>query len=330
MLLTRSISSPQISVAAVAVTCRGYVSMLNRTRESKAHKKLGDLYRRWQEAERLIAPIVETLPQLLILPVLLFIIGLLDNMISSALPLSSSSAPVLVAGLLSAMLAVATGAYTIWTVVHGCKHPHTSPYQSTVVQIVINRHNIWRKARNLPSVMISRSSACYSSSRTSMRRLTAAVRRLPFVLWRAIYRATFALASMFRRWLNMTRTNDGVHPAFDTYHGVTSQKIIVSMNHTTDYDDKLEEHEIMAYYNVIQFVHEDEILDEAIVSLSNMLKHYTKASQGHIIKIARHLFSPEVSIKTNLTAATVIGSSQHRLIIGKDYLSSLVRNIFIN
>lgn len=62
--------------------------MLSRSRYTHAHKKLGDLHRRWGEAIRLLAPAVETLPQLLLLPVMLFIAGLLDNLFSRALYLS--------------------------------------------------------------------------------------------------------------------------------------------------------------------------------------------------------------------------------------------------
>ncbi|EIM81402.1 uncharacterized protein STEHIDRAFT_149855, partial [Stereum hirsutum FP-91666 SS1] len=77
-----------VSVAALAVTSRGYVAMLSRSEHRAAHQKLGDLHRRWAHAERLLAPAVELLPQLLIIPVLLFVVGLLDNIISSAIPIS--------------------------------------------------------------------------------------------------------------------------------------------------------------------------------------------------------------------------------------------------
>lgn len=72
--------------------------MLTRSRYQQAYKKLGDLHRRWHEAKRLLAPAVDSLPQLLILPVTLFVIGLLDNMLSSAIPLSSPFNAVFVAG----------------------------------------------------------------------------------------------------------------------------------------------------------------------------------------------------------------------------------------
>lgn len=41
----------QISVAALAVISRGYVAMLSRSKHRAAHKKLGDLVRRWNQAE---------------------------------------------------------------------------------------------------------------------------------------------------------------------------------------------------------------------------------------------------------------------------------------
>lgn len=111
--------------------------MLTRSRYQQAYKKLGDLHRRWHEAKRLLAPAVDSLPQLLILPVTLFVIGLLDNMLSSAIPLSSPFNAVFVAGVLSSASAVSVGAYVVWTVVHGCSYPELSPFQTTISRLIV-------------------------------------------------------------------------------------------------------------------------------------------------------------------------------------------------
>ncbi|EIM91024.1 uncharacterized protein STEHIDRAFT_152705 [Stereum hirsutum FP-91666 SS1] len=102
-----------------------------------AHKKLGDLHRRWLEANRLLAPTVEFLPQLLVLPVVLFVVGLLDNVISSAVPLSSPFIQVLVAGILSSVFDTAVAMYTVWTVLHGWLYPDRSPFQSSLMHFWI-------------------------------------------------------------------------------------------------------------------------------------------------------------------------------------------------
>lgn len=125
-----------ISVAVLAVTSRGYVAMLTRSRHTQAHKKLGDLRRRWKEAEKLLGPAIEFLPQLLVLPIILFIVGLLDNVLSSSVPLSEPLNPIFVAGILSCVFAVAVAMYTLWTVSHGWLHPDISPFQSTFLQLV--------------------------------------------------------------------------------------------------------------------------------------------------------------------------------------------------
>lgn len=107
--------------------------MLTRSRHSQAHKKLGDLHRRWLEANRLLAPTVEFLPQLLVVPVVLFVVGLLDNVISSAVPASSPFIQVFVAGILPSVFDTAVAMYTVWTVLHGWLYPDYSPFQSSLM-----------------------------------------------------------------------------------------------------------------------------------------------------------------------------------------------------
>lgn len=126
---------PQISVAALAVISRGYVTMLTRSRHTQPHKRLGDLHRRWEAANKLLAPAVEWLPQLLVLPVVLFVTGLLDNVFSSSLPLTNTTGPMLFAGILASTFSVSVAIYTLWTVYHGLVHPNISPFQSKFLAI---------------------------------------------------------------------------------------------------------------------------------------------------------------------------------------------------
>ncbi|KAJ7280077.1 hypothetical protein C8J57DRAFT_1567175, partial [Mycena rebaudengoi] len=77
-----------LSVAALAVTCRGFLNMVTLSRHAKATDKLIDTRMRWKEADKMLGPVIEMIPQLLVIPVLLFVIGLLDNIFSDVLQLA--------------------------------------------------------------------------------------------------------------------------------------------------------------------------------------------------------------------------------------------------
>lgn len=109
--------------------------MINQTHYTQAYKKLGDLHQHWLEAQRLLGTTIEYLPQLMAPPVILFIVGLLDNMISSCIPLSKANNLVFFAGVLSSASAIAIALYTLWTVYHGLKFPKTSLFRSIFLEI---------------------------------------------------------------------------------------------------------------------------------------------------------------------------------------------------
>ncbi|KAJ7730605.1 hypothetical protein DFH07DRAFT_756233, partial [Mycena maculata] len=77
-----------LSIAALAISCRGFLNLVSSSNHSKAVERLTDIRTRWKAAERSLGPAIESLPQLLIIPVLLFILGLLDSLFSTALQLS--------------------------------------------------------------------------------------------------------------------------------------------------------------------------------------------------------------------------------------------------
>ncbi|KAJ7082701.1 hypothetical protein B0H15DRAFT_764900, partial [Mycena belliarum] len=77
-----------LSLAAVAIACRGFLNLVSWSQHRKAVERLTDISTRWKAAEKLLGPAIESLPQLLIIPVLLFIIGLVDSLFSVALQLS--------------------------------------------------------------------------------------------------------------------------------------------------------------------------------------------------------------------------------------------------
>ncbi|KAJ7280139.1 hypothetical protein C8J57DRAFT_1124698, partial [Mycena rebaudengoi] len=84
-----------LSVAALAVTCRGFLNMVTLSRHAKATEKLIDIRMRWEEADKILGPVIEMTPQLLVIPVLLFVAGLLDNILSDVLQLVVLPIPVL-------------------------------------------------------------------------------------------------------------------------------------------------------------------------------------------------------------------------------------------
>ncbi|KAF8067079.1 hypothetical protein FPV67DRAFT_1416771, partial [Lyophyllum atratum] len=77
-----------VSIASLTMTIRGYVARITRSRYTNARKKLVDFHLRWEPTKNLLVPAVEVLPQLLIAPIMLFVVGLLDTLLSLSLPIS--------------------------------------------------------------------------------------------------------------------------------------------------------------------------------------------------------------------------------------------------
>ncbi|TFK33211.1 hypothetical protein BDQ12DRAFT_615647, partial [Crucibulum laeve] len=73
-----------ILAAALAVSGRGFLALLIRP-EGDAAAKLTELHQRWSQAKLILGPLLEALPQILMVPFSLFVIGLLDYLLSSSL-----------------------------------------------------------------------------------------------------------------------------------------------------------------------------------------------------------------------------------------------------
>ncbi|KAJ7645261.1 hypothetical protein B0H17DRAFT_959683, partial [Mycena rosella] len=78
-----------LSIAALAVACRGFVNMTMMSSRTRAVDKVIDINTRWKGAEKVLGPTLEIIPQLLITPVILFVVGLLDRLFSSILGLGA-------------------------------------------------------------------------------------------------------------------------------------------------------------------------------------------------------------------------------------------------
>ncbi|KAJ7064089.1 hypothetical protein C8F01DRAFT_1022191 [Mycena amicta] len=125
-----------LAIAALAIACRGFVNLVAWSRHSKAVQRLTDIRIRWKAAEKLLGPTIESLPQLLVLPVLLFLLGLLDSLVSTALQISSPPVSILVAFGLSLFFVSGVALGLCYTIVDGSINPTTSPFQSRIAQVM--------------------------------------------------------------------------------------------------------------------------------------------------------------------------------------------------
>ncbi|KAJ6624146.1 hypothetical protein B0H10DRAFT_2430961 [Mycena sp. CBHHK59/15] len=125
-----------LSIAALAIACRGFTNLVSWSNHTKAVERLTEIRIRWKAAERILGPAIESLPQLLIIPVLLFILGLLDSLFSTILQLSSPPISIIVTSSLSALLIAVVAALMGFAVIDGSIHPTTSPFQSRLAHVL--------------------------------------------------------------------------------------------------------------------------------------------------------------------------------------------------
>ncbi|KAJ6590705.1 hypothetical protein DFH09DRAFT_1140075 [Mycena vulgaris] len=119
-----------LSIAALAVGCRGFLNMITWSRHKKASERLADVWTRWNAADRVLRPAIEALGQLLVIPVFLFIIGILDTLFSSVQELLHPPPFILFSFGVSLLCITAVAALLCFTVVDGTIHPMSSPFQS--------------------------------------------------------------------------------------------------------------------------------------------------------------------------------------------------------
>lgn len=126
----------QILAAALAVAGKGFLSLLIKS-EGDAAAKLTEIYHRRAQAQALLVPCLEALPQLLIIPFVLFILGLLDNLLSNSFSNINIILPTLISSITSCILVVTVGILLVCAVVHGILHPGTSPFQTLISQRIL-------------------------------------------------------------------------------------------------------------------------------------------------------------------------------------------------
>ncbi|KAJ6489853.1 hypothetical protein C8R45DRAFT_199187 [Mycena sanguinolenta] len=121
-----------LSIAALAVACRGYLNMVGYSRFPKASEKLIDIQTRWGSSERFLGPTIELLPQLLVIPVLLFMAGLLDTLFSTVLELQPAPKPILFTSGVSLLFISAVAVLLCYSLTHRALNPTGSPFWWTV------------------------------------------------------------------------------------------------------------------------------------------------------------------------------------------------------
>ncbi|KAF7323984.1 hypothetical protein MKEN_00620100 [Mycena kentingensis (nom. inval.)] len=245
-----------LAVAAVAVGCRSFLNMATWSWHKKASDRLADIWTRWNAANRVLRPAIELLPVILIIPVFLFLVGVLDILFSSVQTLHPLPDFLLLALGISVVCVTIVAGLLVFTIVDGSIHPHSSPFQSKL---------------------------SYAIHRVVVPRLERINQKL--------YR-TF-------------RQNRDHHRA----EGTTMQVRVAE----TVLPSPLEKETVQLYHEMVQITHEDENLDQAAGALFNIVHDDAGFSFRERIVLSPqvcatllHLLSPEASIRSNRTAASVI------------------------
>ncbi|KAF7355881.1 hypothetical protein MVEN_00916800 [Mycena venus] len=125
-----------LSIGALAIACRGFLNLVSWSQHNKAVERLTDIRTRWRNAEKTLGPAIESLPQLLVVPVLLFILGLVDSVFSTALQISSPPTSVLAASSLSVVFIASVAVGMGLTLIDGSLRPKSSPFQSRLAHVL--------------------------------------------------------------------------------------------------------------------------------------------------------------------------------------------------
>ncbi|KAJ7625402.1 hypothetical protein B0H17DRAFT_1218766 [Mycena rosella] len=124
-----------LSIAALAVACRGFLNVAVLSSHASAADKLIDINTRWKAAEKMLGPALEVIPQFLFLPVVLFVVGLLDSIFSSILSLEILPTPIAAASGLSLFFVAGVVAFLAFALVDASVRPDTSPFQSNLAHV---------------------------------------------------------------------------------------------------------------------------------------------------------------------------------------------------
>jgi hypothetical protein len=114
------------------------VTSLTRTKTHEVCNRITEIYHRWQSAEKYLSPTIDFLPQLLIVSILLFVAGLIDNLFSISASLDGAASRFLftASGVCSVVFGIVVFILAC-TIVHGIFQPLNSPFTSTLTNLII-------------------------------------------------------------------------------------------------------------------------------------------------------------------------------------------------
>jgi hypothetical protein len=107
------------------------VSSLKQTKAQDACGRVTEIWLRWQSAIRYLGPVIEFVPQILIISISLFVIGLIDTLFSATFQLHGGAFESMVsASVLCALIFIAVLVMLLLTTMYTLRRPHTSPFRS--------------------------------------------------------------------------------------------------------------------------------------------------------------------------------------------------------
>ncbi|KAJ7604927.1 hypothetical protein B0H17DRAFT_1120606 [Mycena rosella] len=125
-----------LSIAALVVAGRGFLNMVTWSPHKKAAVRLSDIHKRWAAAERILRPTIESIPQLLVIPVLLFIAGIMDVLLSTVLQISPRPTLIFVTTSLCLASIITVASVLLAAFIDGGLNPSTSPFQSSLASLL--------------------------------------------------------------------------------------------------------------------------------------------------------------------------------------------------
>jgi hypothetical protein len=112
------------------------VTALKKTATKEISSRVTEIWKRWKSAVKYLGPLLESIPQVLILSICLFIAGLVDTLFSAAQQLPIGAAYRIYAATsisaFSFLIVVAIVLFTIW---YSVVHYNDSPFTSNIARI---------------------------------------------------------------------------------------------------------------------------------------------------------------------------------------------------
>ncbi|KAH8830538.1 hypothetical protein DL96DRAFT_1813576 [Flagelloscypha sp. PMI_526] len=266
-----------VSLAALAVTCRGFLASLTTSHYRNARNRLTDIFPRWERADKLLGPLVEFMPHMMLLPVFLFLAGLLDYLFSIVLNQNPQPIPLQVSVILSAVIVTLMVVNIAAFFLDGLVHPVSSPFQFLVAQI------FWSWTRDGRDDTLNES---------EMSSLSPASNTIPQ------NDATQGSSSAFLARM--------IFPS-------SEKRLKIDNN---GHGESLNEDQVRTYHQVVKLTHQDDLLDRAAASLQDISDATAAKILYQPISIPElssaevdtlvFLLSSEASFRCNLTAAKII------------------------